>query len=80
MQTISITDAKKDLRHLAESAQSFCLTNRGRELATLRIFMKPKFDQIKAKESFEKFKASRTMKPSAKAGATAAVRALRDAA
>ena len=80
MKTISITEAKKDLSHLAQSEQSFHLTNRGQQMASFTVFMQPKFDPEKARELFDKFKACRTMTPSAKAGATASVRALRDGA
>jgi hypothetical protein len=80
MRTISITEAKKGLGHLAESEQSFRLTSRGHEMATFRVFVQPKFDQDKARELFDKFKASRTVKPKLQMGATASVRALRDGA
>lgn len=78
MRTMSLTEAKKDLSHLAQQEQSFKLTNRGQEIATFRVFMQPKFDPDKARAAFDQFKATRHAKTNARNGATQAVRALRD--
>lgn len=78
MRTISVTEAKKGLTQLAAEGQSFNLTSRGHELASFRVFVQPKFDPVKAKASWEAFKAIRSAKPSKKDGGTRAIRELRD--
>ena len=79
MRNLSITEAKKELSHLAQSEQTFRLTNRGQEVSTFRVFVQPKFEPVKAKEAFEKLKAIRSAQPSKTQGATASVRRLRNA-
>ncbi len=79
MRTVSITDAKRDLSHLARSDQSLRLTSRGNEVAQVRIFATAKFDAVKAAEAARRIRAmGADVKPSKKYGAAALIRKVRD--
>lgn len=79
MRTVSITEAKKDLSHLARSEQTFRLTSRGNEVAQVRIFATAKFDPVKAAAAAARIRELGAMvKPSKKYGAVALVRKVRD--
>ncbi len=79
MRTVSITEAKKDLSHLARSEQSFTLTSRGHDVAQVRIFAIAKFDPIKAAAAAKRIKElGANVKPSKKYGASATIRKIRD--
>lgn len=80
MQSISMTKARRELASISQSPDTYHLTSRGQEVATLRVFAKVKFDPEKAKEAGERMLAiSRSIKPTRAKGATALVRELRDA-
>lgn len=80
MQSISMTRARRDLAHISQSPDTYQLTSRGQEVATLRVFAKVSFDPAKAKAAGQRMlAASRSVKPSRAKGATALVRELRDA-
>ena len=79
MRSVSITEAKKDLSHLARSEQSFRLTSRGNEVAQVRIFATAKFDPLKAATAARRIKElGAKVKPSKQHGAVALVRKVRD--
>ena len=79
MRTVSITEAKKDLSHLARSEHSFRLTSRGNEVAQVRIFATAKFDPLKAAAAAKRIKElGANVKPSRKHGAVAVIRQIRD--
>lgn len=80
MQSISMTKARRELARLCQSPETFSLTNRGNEVAMLRVFAKSKFDPEKAKAAgLRILEISKSIKPSRAKGATQLVRELRDA-
>lgn len=81
MRHLSLTEARKDLSHLAQSEQSFRLTSRGHEVAQVRIFATAKFDPVKAAAAARRIaEIGAKAKPSRKYGASATVRKIRDGA
>lgn len=80
MQSISMTKARRELAAICQTPDTYNLTSRGSEVATLRVFAKVKFDPEKAKAAGDRMLAiSRSIKPSRAKGATELVRELRDA-
>jgi len=80
MLNVSMTEAKRDLSHLVQQGQTFNLTKRGQDIATVRIFGAATFDADKAQAAAIAIAAiAAKMKPSKRNGATGIIRALRDA-
>ena len=79
MRNLSITEAKKELSHLARSEQAFRLTSRGSEVAQVRIFSRAKFDPAKAASAARRIQEmGAQVKPSRRYGAAALIQKVRD--
>lgn len=80
MQSLSMSEVRRRLPELAHSSETFTLTNRGHNVATVRVFAQASFDPVKAKEAAQRIAAlAAKVKPSKRNGATAIIRSIRDA-
>ncbi len=81
MQHLSISDVRRNLPSLAQQSDTFTLTKRGQNIATVRVFAEARFDIDKAKQAGERIAA---LAARAKVGklncATSIIRKLRDGA
>lgn len=80
MQTISMTQARRELARISQTPDDYNLTSRGESVAVLHVGAAPKFDPEKAQEAARRILAlSEQAKIVPGQGATQLIRELRDA-
>jgi len=83
MKTVTITEAKKNLRGILQADEPVQVTLRGQPAGVLRVIAEPKVDRERAREAGRRLvelseRLAAKHRPSKKHGGTQAVRDLRD--